>query len=83
MTIHAIVGHVDHFQHRVVQDAITAATATYWRRRAATFDWARPRPGDYLGTAGQERAVELDARLVASRDACLARAAVSIIKEAA
>lgn len=83
MTTEAIVDHVDHFQHRVVQDAIADATATYWRRRAATFDWARPRSGDYLGSAGQERADELDARLVTARDACLARAVVSIIKEAA
>lgn len=83
MTIHALVDHVDHFQRRVIQDAIADASMAYWRRRAATFDWARPRPGDYLGTAGQQRAAELDAGLVASRDACLARAAVSIIKEAA
>lgn len=27
-----------HFQARVVQDAIAEATATHWRRRAATFD---------------------------------------------
>jgi hypothetical protein len=29
--------HVEHFQARVLQDALQEATASYWRRRAATF----------------------------------------------
>jgi hypothetical protein len=29
--------HVQHFQRRVMLDAIQTATAAYWRRRAATF----------------------------------------------
>lgn len=33
----ALVKHVTHFQRRVIQDAITEASAAYWDRRAATF----------------------------------------------
>jgi hypothetical protein len=28
-----IVDHIDHFQRRVLQDALTDATTTYWNRR--------------------------------------------------
>lgn len=30
--------YVDWFQHRVIQDALTEATAAYWHRRAKAFD---------------------------------------------
>ena len=33
----AVATHVDHFQHRVIVDALNEATAAYWRRRAAQF----------------------------------------------
>lgn len=36
-------------RRRAVQDAILNASAWQWRRRADLFDWARPKPGDYLG----------------------------------
>jgi hypothetical protein len=49
MTVAGLVAHVEHFQHRVIQDALAEATAAYWRRRADQFDAAQPRPGDYLG----------------------------------
>ncbi len=29
--------YVEHFRHRVIQDALTEATAAYWLRRADTF----------------------------------------------
>lgn len=34
----ALADYVDHFRARVLQDAIAEATASYWLRRAATFD---------------------------------------------
>lgn len=71
-----LIEHIDHFQRRIVQDAITEATALYWLDRAATFEWARPRPGDRLGEAGAKGAAEVDARCKAAADACRARAAV-------
>lgn len=41
---------LDHFRARVVQDALTDATAGYWLRRAAQFEWAKSRPGEPLGS---------------------------------
>jgi len=44
--------YVDQFRARVVQDALSEATADYWLRRAETFEAARHRPGvDYAGNA--------------------------------
>ena len=43
--------HLSRIQHRVLQDALTQATAVYWRHRAAQLEAARPRPGDYHGQA--------------------------------
>jgi hypothetical protein len=59
---------------RVTQDVMLTGTATYWRRRADTFDWARPRPGDYTGqaTAGDLR--DRDQRLAEAAAACRAHA---------
>lgn len=51
--------HVDRIRARVLQDALSEATAAYWRRRAQWFRWAAPRPEDYTGQATPE---ELDAR---------------------
>lgn len=71
-----LVEHIDHFQRRVVQDAVNEATAVYWQRRADMFEWARPRPGDRLGRDGRAGAAEIDRRCKAAADACRARAAV-------
>lgn len=72
---------IDDFRRRVIQEAMAHGTSCYWHRRAATFEWARPRPGDYLGTAGEERARVLDERLVATRDACRQRATLAELNE--
>jgi hypothetical protein len=32
------VDHIDHFQRRVIQDALLDGTAAYWRRRADAFE---------------------------------------------
>lgn len=72
---------VEDFRRRLIQEVMAHGTSRYWRRRAATFEWARPRAGDYLGTGGQAHADELDARLVATRDACLQRATRSELHE--
>lgn len=42
--------YLEHFRARVLQDALNEATAAYWLRRAAAFDNARSRPGDFPGT---------------------------------
>lgn len=59
------------FVRRIFQDALTEATASYWERRAKVFEWCRPKPGDFLGAAGQAGADEIDTRC--ARDAARCR----------
>jgi len=69
-------GYLDHFRGRVLQDALTEATAAYWWRRGDVFDAARPRAGDFPGGATE---ADLDAarrRCGAVALACRQRAAV-------
>ena len=61
-------------RRRAVQQAILHAEAAYWRRRAADFEWARPRPDDFNGQATPEELAEADRRCCATRDACLSKA---------
>ena len=82
----------DHFRLRVLQAALSEALEVTWRRRAATFERARSRPGDHLGgpvsweprPAGEPvdglRLAEVaarDARLTAIALACHGRAALA------
>jgi len=70
-------GYLDHFRGRVLQDALTEATAAYWQRRGDVFDAARPRAGDYPGGATE---ADLDAarrRCGTAALACRQRAAVT------
>lgn len=73
------VDHLDHFQRRIIQAALTDATATYWRRRADTFEWARPRPTDYTGQATADQIAARDARCAESAEACRKRADVALV----
>lgn len=45
---------VANFQRRIMQDALSEATALYWLRRADQLEAARPRPGDFHGAATRE-----------------------------
>jgi hypothetical protein len=45
---------IDHFRARILQDALTEATAAYWLHRAEQFEAAAPQPTDYSGHASQE-----------------------------
>lgn len=67
------------FQRRVIEDAINEATATYWHRRAATYEWARERPGDYLGRSTPEQRAARDADLVAHIERCHYLAGLALI----
>jgi hypothetical protein len=49
---------LDHFAARVLQDALTEATAGYWERRAQQFEDAAPCEDDDHGRASHD---ELDA----------------------
>lgn len=43
--------YVENFRRRVLQDALTQATASHWRRRADQLEAARPVLGEYYGGA--------------------------------
>lgn len=70
-------GYVKNFSRRVVLDALNEASAIYWLRRAATFEAAMPRAGDFTGRATASDLAAQRARLAGMAAACRARAAMS------
>ena len=68
---------VEHFRARVLQDALSEATANYWRRRARMLDWAMPKPGEFHGRATRADLEARCARLRAEAAACRNRAAIA------
>jgi hypothetical protein len=58
---------MQHFRARVLQDALTEATAEYWEHRARAFEDAAPRNGDYRGRA-------TDDDLLGAYERCMATA---------
>lgn len=74
--------HLEHFQRRVLQDALTEATAAYWLRRARDFDAARPQRGEFHGQADHAELDARDARAAATALACRRRASISLGAEA-
>lgn len=74
---HQLADYVEHFRQRVLQDALAEATRDYWLRRAADFEAALPREGDFVpaGVDLERRRLEIAAALLA----CRKRAAVSMI----
>ncbi len=80
MSTYAGLGdYVEHFRIRVVQDAFAEATAAYWLRLAAQFEWARPTPTDFAGNAAVTQLRAKWHELGEVADACRCRAAVSIV----
>ena len=80
---------LDHFRARVLQDALTEATAQCWVHRAHQFQQAAPRPGgygadefdyddpkpgEYYGKATVEELREAWRRCMATAQACLRHA---------
>lgn len=61
---------IDHFRRRVIQDAMTSATATYWLRRAEQLETCLPQPGDYPGTATPAETAERVAALRQAIENC-------------
>jgi hypothetical protein len=64
-------------QRRLVQECVNAGLAATWERRAAMWEWARPRPGEHLGERSPAQARAKWHELTAIADACRARAALS------
>jgi hypothetical protein len=65
---------IDHFRARVLQDALTAATAQYWVHRAHQFQQAAPRLGEFHGGAKRDELNEAWTRSHATAAACLSHA---------
>ena len=61
---------------RVVSDALAEATASYWERRARTFEDAAPRPGDWTGLATPGDLLAARERCLGAAAACRARASL-------
>jgi hypothetical protein len=65
-----LVEHVEHFQRRVMQDAINEATAAYWNRRAEDFERVGTPSADETAKACRNRArVALDGDFVSFYEA--------------
>ena len=63
-----------HLAARVLQDALTEATAGYWERRAQTFEDAAPRLGEYHGAATRDELNQRWLDCMATAQACRAHA---------
>ena len=61
---------IDHFRARILQDALTEATAQYWIHRAHQFQQAAPRPDDYGGHASDEQLTDALVRCLTTVAAC-------------
>lgn len=73
-----LLNHVDHFQRRVVQDALADGERGYWLRRSRVFEWARPKRDDYHGRATREDLTRRDAALAEAAENCRRRAGLSL-----
>jgi hypothetical protein len=68
-----------HLAARVLQDALTEATADYWEQRAQAFEAAAPKLGGYHGNATREELNEAWTRCHDTAAAC--RAHAQLIRE--
>jgi hypothetical protein len=74
--------YIAHFRARVLQDALTEATAAYWHRRAATFEAARHHPEtDHPGDATLNELRDQWARMTTIATACRNRATISLLQD--
>jgi len=63
-------GYLGNFARRVVEDALTQATRSYWTKRAEAFENAMHAPGDFLGLCSVEQIEAANARCAAKAIAC-------------
>jgi hypothetical protein len=62
---------IDHFRARILQDALTEATAQYWVHRAYQFQQAAPRLGEFHGNATRDELNQRWLDCMATSQACL------------
>jgi hypothetical protein len=65
---------LDHFRARVLQDALTEATAMHWLGRSQAFRDAAPRRADFHGNASRDELSAAYQRCMATAAACHAHA---------
>ena len=61
----------------VVADVWRSGEGMFWRRRAAAFEWAKPRPDDFHGQATREDLSAAWRRCHDVAEACRLRATVA------
>jgi benzoyl-CoA reductase/2-hydroxyglutaryl-CoA dehydratase subunit BcrC/BadD/HgdB len=61
---------IEHFKARLLQDALTEATAQYWIHRANQFQQAAPRLNEYHGQASDEQLRDAWLDCMATAEAC-------------
>lgn len=67
----------DQFALRVIQDAMSEATAKYWLHRAQQLeDAVRPRPDDFYGNATNDDILARHVRVAQQIQACRSRASL-------
>ncbi|MFZ1114441.1 MAG: hypothetical protein WAN44_01265 [Propionibacteriaceae bacterium] len=69
---------IDHFRARILQDALTEATAGCWIHRAYQFLEAAPRKGDFHGTTNADELWERWSDCMNTALACRRRAQLII-----
>lgn len=62
------------FARRLLEEALLTAMPAGWLRRAADFEDARPRPGDFNGAATPAELAARDRRCAEAAQACRERA---------
>lgn len=65
---------LEHTLPCMVAQVVVEAEAGWWRKRAAQFRAARPRPGDFTGRLTPQQVADQDARIEAKARACDYRA---------
>lgn len=66
----AVADEADSIRRRFLEDAFTETLACQWRRRAESFEWARPKATDFNGQASEKELADRDARLASLARAC-------------
>ena len=64
------------FRERFLADLLTQGMASYYGRRARVFEWAAPRPGDFVGRATPHQLAAQSARCRETATAFRNKAAV-------
>jgi hypothetical protein len=64
----------DHFRARILQDALTEATAQYWIHRAYQLQQAAPGPDEFHGNATAEELRQRWTECMDTARACLSHA---------